>query len=77
MSARASLGGARALVFFGVLAALPPMNLAQWVINMLVFTGGQERTNAEYRELLQAGGLKAGRVLPVAFPYGVIEARAE
>jgi branched-chain amino acid transport system permease protein len=38
MSARRYLGGARALVFFGVLAALPPMNLAQWVINMLVFT---------------------------------------
>jgi SAM-dependent methyltransferase len=42
-------------------------------INMLVFTGGQERTNAEYRELLQAAGLKFGSVLPVAFPYGVIE----
>lgn len=38
MSARRYLGGARALVFFGVLAALPPMNLAQWVTNMLVFT---------------------------------------
>jgi SAM-dependent methyltransferase len=45
-------------------------------INMLVFTGGQERTNAEYRELLQAAGLKAGGVLPVAFPYGVIEGLA-
>lgn len=38
MSARNYLGGARALVFFGVLAALPPLNLAQWVVNMLVFT---------------------------------------
>jgi branched-chain amino acid transport system permease protein len=38
MSARRYLGGTRALVFFGVLAALPPLNLAQWVINMLVFT---------------------------------------
>ncbi|MBV9197836.1 MAG: hypothetical protein JO168_27180 [Solirubrobacterales bacterium] len=43
-------------------------------INMLVLSGGgQERNNAEYRELLTAAGLKAGRVLPVAFPYGVIE----
>jgi hypothetical protein len=42
-------------------------------INMLVFTGGQERTNAEYGTLLQAAGLRLGRVLPVAFPYGVIE----
>jgi hypothetical protein len=46
-------------------------------INMLVLSGGgQERTNAEYGELLRAAGLKAGRVLPVAFPYGLIEGLA-
>jgi branched-chain amino acid transport system permease protein len=32
------LGPGRWLVFFGVLAALPAMNLAHWVLNMLVFT---------------------------------------
>lgn len=42
-------------------------------INMLVLTGGQERTNAEYGDLLQAAGLRLGRVQAVAFPYGVIE----
>lgn len=31
-------GITRAVVFFAVLAVLPPMNLAQWVVNMLVFT---------------------------------------
>ncbi len=31
-------GTARALVFFGILAALPVMNLAHWALNMLVFT---------------------------------------
>jgi hypothetical protein len=41
--------------------------------NMLVFTGGQERTNAEYGTLLADAGLRLGKVLPVAFPYGVIE----
>jgi hypothetical protein len=45
-------------------------------INMLVLSGGQERTNAEYGELLTAAGLKLGRVQPVAFPYGVIEGLA-
>jgi hypothetical protein len=45
-------------------------------INMLVMTGGQERSNAEYGELLQAAGLTLGRVHPVAFPYGVIEGMA-
>jgi hypothetical protein len=46
-------------------------------INTLVLTGGQERTNAGYGELLQAAGLKLGTVQPVAFPYGVIEGFAE
>jgi hypothetical protein len=41
--------------------------------NMLVFTGGQERTNAEYGTLLAAAGLSLGTVQPVAFPYGVLE----
>lgn len=42
-------------------------------INMLVITGGQERTNAEYGDLLATAGLTVGKVQPVAFPYGVIE----
>jgi len=42
-------------------------------INMLVITGGQERTNAEYGDLLASAGLTIGKVHPVAFPYGVIE----
>ena len=42
-------------------------------LNMLVVTGGRERTNAEYGGLLSAAGLKLSRVTPVAFPYGVIE----
>jgi hypothetical protein len=42
-------------------------------INMLVITGGQERTNAEYGRLLEAAGLKLGNIEPVTFPYGVIE----
>jgi hypothetical protein len=42
-------------------------------INMLVITGGQERTNAEYGDLLATAGLTIGEVHPVAFPYGIIE----
>ena len=38
MSGRKLTGPARAIVFFGVLLALPPLNLAQWVVNMLIFT---------------------------------------
>ena len=45
-------------------------------INMLVFTGGQERTSDEYSKLLGSAGLKLGSIRPVAFPYGVIEGLA-
>ena len=42
-------------------------------LNMLLVTGGKERTNAEYAKLLAAAGLRLGRIQPVAAPYGVIE----
>jgi hypothetical protein len=43
-------------------------------VNMLVLTGGRERTNGEYRTLLEAAGLKLQTVRAVAFPYGIFEA---
>jgi orsellinic acid C2-O-methyltransferase len=42
-------------------------------LNMLVLTGGLERTIAEYHALLTAAGFRPGAVLPVTPPYGVIE----
>jgi SAM-dependent methyltransferase len=45
-------------------------------LNMLLLSGGQERTNAEYGTLLAAAGLRAGRIQPLAAPYGVIDALA-
>jgi O-methyltransferase domain len=45
-------------------------------LNMLLLTGGQERTNAEYGKLLAAAGLRPGQILPVAAPYGIIEGLA-
>jgi hypothetical protein len=45
-------------------------------LNMLVFTGGRERTNAEYAQLLTDAGLKLAEVWPVSSPYGVIEGLA-
>jgi hypothetical protein len=56
-------------------AAALPVLLSD--MNMLVFTGGMERTNAEYGDLLARAGLNLGRVLPVASPYGVIEGLAD
>lgn len=45
-------------------------------LNMLLLTGGQERTNAEYGKLLAAAGLRSGQIRQVATPYGVIEGLA-
>jgi O-methyltransferase domain/Dimerisation domain len=42
-------------------------------LNMLLLSGGQERTNTEYATLLAAAGLRPGRIQPMAAPYGVIE----
>jgi O-methyltransferase domain len=41
--------------------------------NMLVFSGGRERTNAEYAQLLTGAGLRLARIQPAAAPYGIIE----
>jgi hypothetical protein len=56
-------------------AAALPVLLSD--MNMLVFTGGMERTNAEYGQLLTEAGLPPSRVLPYAPPYGVIEGLAD
>jgi orsellinic acid C2-O-methyltransferase len=45
-------------------------------LNMLLVTGGRERTNAEWGTLLAAAGLRPGRIQPVAAPYGVVEGLA-
>jgi hypothetical protein len=42
-------------------------------LNMLLLSGGQERTNTQYGTLLAAAGLRPGQIQPVAKPYGVIE----
>jgi hypothetical protein len=42
---------------------------------MLVGPGGQERTEAEYAELLAKAGLRLTRVVPTASPVSVVEAR--
>jgi hypothetical protein len=55
-------------------AAALPVLLSD--LNMLVFTGGRERTDAGYGELLTRAGLRPGRVQPVAAPYGIIEGLA-
>lgn len=42
-------------------------------LNMLVMTGGRERTESEYRELYKAAGFELARIVPTQSPFCVIE----
>jgi hypothetical protein len=42
-------------------------------LNMLVAAGGQERTEAEYRELYEAAGFRLARIIPTGSPMSIIE----
>ena len=43
-------------------------------LNMLVMTGGKERTEKEFRELLDAAGFRLLRVIPTDLPTAIVEA---
>jgi O-methyltransferase/methyltransferase family protein len=43
-------------------------------LNMMVMTGGRERAEAGYRELLTAAGFRLTRIVPAGFELSVIEA---
>jgi len=42
-------------------------------LEMLLTTGGKERTEAEYRNLLAASGFRLSQVIPTQSPFSVIE----
>jgi cyclopropane fatty-acyl-phospholipid synthase-like methyltransferase len=42
-------------------------------LNMLVMTGGRERTEEEFRKLYEESGFKLTRVVPTESPFSVIE----
>jgi hypothetical protein len=63
-------------------ALIPPGNEPSPVklldIQMLVMTGGHQRTEEEYRQLYAAAGLRLLRVIPTSSPFSVVEgARVE
>jgi hypothetical protein len=43
-------------------------------LNMLVMTGGRERTKSEFRTLLAAAGYRLTKIVPTMAPQSVIEA---
>jgi hypothetical protein len=46
-------------------------------VNMLVLLGGRERTDAEYRALLDSAGLRMTRILPTASDFSIVESVAQ
>lgn len=44
-------------------------------LNMMVMTGGKERTAAEFSQLLEAAGFKLLRVIPTDVPPSIVEAQ--
>jgi hypothetical protein len=53
-------------------------NFGKWLdVGMLIFTGGCERTEGEYRELLAGAGFRLTRIVPTPSPVSVIEAVPE
>lgn len=43
-------------------------------VQMLVATGGKERTENEFRELLELSGFRLTRIIPTHSPFSIIEA---
>jgi SAM-dependent methyltransferase len=72
--------GARLLLIERVVPArikpTPAMRaIAASDVHMMVMNGGQERTEAHYRALLEAAGLTLTRIVPAGSVMSVVEAR--
>jgi hypothetical protein len=67
--------GGRLLLVEAVLPAGGEPHFGKFIdLNMMVMTGGRERTEEEYRALLEAGGFKLTRVIPTDSPMSIVEA---
>ena len=68
--------GSRVLCVESVIEDGNEPGFGKWLDLMMLVIGGKERTEAQYRELLQRGGLELIRVVPTASEVSVVEARA-
>ncbi|MCI0408322.1 MAG: acetylserotonin O-methyltransferase [Acidobacteria bacterium] len=74
---RAMARGGRVLV---VDTVIPNGNGPHWGklldINMMVATGGRERTASEFKELFAGAGFKLKRIIPTSCPLSIVEGQA-
>ena len=72
---RAMTDGARLLLVETVIAEGNAPHFGKLLdLEMLLFTGGRERTEAEYRTLLARAGFRLTRVVPTRSPLSIVEA---
>jgi SAM-dependent methyltransferase len=72
---RAMADGGKLILLEQIVPAGNGPSPAKWMdLNMLVMTGGCERTEMEFAELFAAAGFKLNRVVPTDSPFYVIEA---
>ena len=72
---RAMAEGGRLLLVEAVVPEGNEPHFSKFIdLNMLVMTGGRERTEEEYRRLLEGGGFKLTKVIPTESPMSIIEA---
>lgn len=72
---RAMTDGGKLMLVEQIVAAGNEPSFAKFIdINMMVMTGGCERTEAEFSKLFDASGFKLTRVVPTESPFCVIEA---
>ncbi|MFD7155854.1 methyltransferase [Kribbella sp. NPDC059898] len=70
--------GGRLLILEQLLDQAPdPVRTAFTDLNMLVMTGGLERTTAEYAALLAAAGLRLTQTIPTSSDVFVLEAEPD
>ncbi len=67
-------GGKLLLVEMVIPADNRPSPAQAMDLNMLVLLGGRERTEEEYRRLLDGAGFRLEQVIPTHSPFSVIEA---
>ena len=69
-------GDSRLIVVDAVVPETDVLDFSKFFdLNMLVMTGGKERTEAEFRQLFQSAGFKLLRVIPTDLPTSIIEGR--
>jgi len=71
---RALAENGKMILVEAVVPAGDAMHFAKFIdLNMLVMTGGRERTEAEFRDLYKRAGFRLTRVVPTESPFSVIE----